>query len=91
MNELLEVLVSRQRFTTIIDSKAMFYLSTLVELLKDKDFKQAFLTMKGTKFLPDNDKGGVIFDTFTSLGLFMRLSLLGQKTSGHIYQEALSN
>lgn len=69
----------------------MFYLSTLVELLKDKNFKEAFLNLKSTKFLPDNAKGGVVFDTFTSLGLFMRLSLLGQKTSGHIYQEALSN
>ncbi len=69
----------------------MFYLSTLIELIRDPQWKNAFLNMKNTKFLPEGAKGGAIFDAFTSFGLFMRLSTLGQRVSGHIYQEALSN
>jgi hypothetical protein len=47
------VLVTRQRFVTIVDSKAMFYLSTLVDFLRDPEFKRTYLTMKNIKFIPD--------------------------------------
>ena len=46
------MLVSRQRFATIIEGKAIFYLTTLIELLKDPEFKRAIVGMKYTKFLP---------------------------------------
>lgn len=75
---------------TIVDSKAVFYLSTLVEFIRDPSFKQAFIKMKNIQFFPQGEKGGSLFDSFTSFGLFMRVSILGQKVSGHIYQEALA-
>jgi hypothetical protein len=31
----MEVLVTRQRFVSIVDSKSIFYLSTLVEFIRD--------------------------------------------------------
>lgn len=68
----------------------MFYLSTLIELLRQPEFKVAFLKMKQPRFLPEGNKGGAAFDCFTCFGLFMRLSILGQRVSGHIYQEALA-
>jgi hypothetical protein len=78
--------VTRQRFATIIEGKAIFYLTTLIELLKDPEFKKAIINLKYTKFLPDNDKGGAFFDGFTAFGLFVRASILGQRVSGHVYQ-----
>ena len=89
--EIMEVLVTRQRFVTILDSKAMFYLTTLIELIRDPEFKRVFIKMRNLKFLPDGEKGGKLFDAFTPFGLFMRMSILGQKVSGHIYQESLVN
>lgn len=45
-----------------------------------------FISLQHTKFLPDGDRGGAVFDGFTAFGLFMRGSILGQRVSGHVYQ-----
>jgi hypothetical protein len=42
--------------------------------------------MRNMKFVPDGNRGGQVIDSFTPFGLFMRMSILGQKVSGHIYQ-----
>ena len=89
-DEFLEILLTRQRFTTIVDGKAMFYLSTLVDLIKDPEYKRRFINLKNIKFLAEGSKGGSHIDTFTSFGFFTRLSILGHKVSRHIYQEALA-
>lgn len=85
------MLVTRQKFMTILEGKAVFYLSTLVDLLRDPEFKRVFVSMKNFRFLlPEKERGGVFIDSMTSFGVFMRLSVLGQKNSGHIYQESLA-
>ena len=71
---------------SIVDSKSVFYLSTLVEFIREAEYKKVFINMRNMKFIPDGGKGGQVMDSFTPFGLFMRMSILGQKVSGHIYQ-----
>ena len=80
--------MTRQRFA-VLGGKAMFGLTTLIELLKDPDYKTAFLKMKGLPFIPE--KGGSAFDSLSCFGVFMRPSILGQNSSGYVYQESLAN
>lgn len=73
------------RFATIIDSKAMFYLTTLNEFLRDRHLKSAFMNMKSLPFIPEG-KLGSHFDSLSCFGVFMRPSILGHNISGYVYQ-----
>ena len=90
-DEFLEILLSRQRLATIVDGKAMFYLSTLVDLIKNPEYKRRFINLKNIRFMIDGPKGGSNIDIFSSFGFFTRLSILGQKVNRHINQEAIAH
>lgn len=48
----LEVLLARQRFQNILDSKAYFYQSLLVDLISIPEFKHKFMHLKNLKWIP---------------------------------------
>ena len=71
-DELLQVLLARQRFLTILDPKAFTYLSLFMNLLSEQTIRDKFMAMK--------EVAGQ-----SPLELFLRLSVLGQKP-GHYHQ-----
>ncbi len=75
----MEVLISRERFQTISESKAFFYLTLLLDLLMIPEFKKRFFRLSKLPFLPaDFDKlKGSMMDTQSPFGLFARISVLG--------------
>ena len=84
---MLNVLLARQRFQTIIEPKSFFYLSLLGDLLGDPAFRMQFMRMEGWKQV-GKEMGkieGVMIDTQTTLGIFMRASVTGQR-AGHYHQ-----
>jgi hypothetical protein len=68
-DELLQALLTRQRFQTILESKSLTYLSLFIELLGENDIRQRFIQLK--------DGAGLI--DFSPFGLFARPSVLGQR------------
>ena len=48
----IEVLLARQRFQTIVGNKVFFYLTVLRTFLENPAFKQRFLSLKHTPFIP---------------------------------------
>jgi len=48
----LEVMIARQRFQTVIDSKGFFYTNLLADLLAQSDFRVKFFQLQSNKFLP---------------------------------------
>lgn len=84
----LEVLCTRQRFQTILESKAFFYLTILLDLLQIPQFKKQFFNMEKMPLLPKTmDKiTGSMIDTQSPLGLFARTSVLGT-SAGLYFQE----
>lgn len=76
-----EVLLARQRFQTIADSKSIFYLSLLNSLLGIETFKNKFITLPRAPFVPEKHGNkavqGNVMDLSTPFGLFARPSLLG--------------
>ena len=47
--EMLNVLLARQRFQSIIEPKSFFYLSLLCDLLSNPEFRGIFMKMQGWK------------------------------------------
>ena len=47
--EMLNVLLARQRFQSIIEPKSFFYLSLLCDLLSNPEFRGIFMRMQGWK------------------------------------------
>lgn len=45
-DELLQVLLARQRFSTILDPKAFTYLSLFMNLLSETEIREKFMAMK---------------------------------------------
>ena len=86
--EMLNVLLARQRFQSILEPKAFFYLSFLCDLLSYAEFRCIFMKMQGWKQVNRlmGKVPGVMIDTQSSLGIFMRSSVLGQNR-GHYHQE----
>ena len=85
----LEVLIARQRFQTIIDNKAFFYLTVLESIMTIPGFKLRFMKLSKMPFLPaplEKIKGSMI-DNQSPLGIFLRLSILGF-TPSFYHQEA---
>lgn len=72
-DEFLQVLLARQRFRTILDQKAFVYLTLFVDLLNEGDIRERFMNIK--------DWGGLIDQS--PFGIFLRLSILGQKTGNY--------
>lgn len=81
LESFIEVLLARQRFQTIADSKVVFYLSLLNSLLTNDRFKAAFVSLPRSPFLPDKRGAktvqGNVMDLSTPFGMFARPSLLG--------------
>lgn len=75
----IEVLIARQRFLTILDSKAFFYITCLENVLTIPEFKEKFLSLNVTKFIPEETlkMPGSKIDRQSPLGLFLRLSVMG--------------
>lgn len=84
----IEVLIARQRFQTILDSRAFFYLTVLDSLMTIPEFKATFLKLPKTPFLPVElaQVQGSMIDTRSPLGIFLRPSILGS-TPGFFHQE----
>ena len=75
----LEALVARERFQTITDSKAFFYLTILESACSNTDIKKIFFKLPKMPFLPmpvDKIKGSML-DTQSPFGVFCRQSILG--------------
>ena len=89
----IEVLIARQRFQTIIDGKAFFYLTVLESIIGIPDFKLRFMKLPKMPFMPatlEKVKGSMI-DRQSPLGIFFRLSVLGFTPSFyHQESEALN-
>lgn len=75
----LEVLCTRQRFQTILESRAFFYLTVLLDLVMIPEFKRKFISMKKLPFIPGpmQKLNGSMMDTQSPFGLFVRTSVLG--------------
>jgi hypothetical protein len=76
----LEVLIARQRFQTIVEGKAYFYVNLLQTLMTNPELKAKFMRMKRAPFLPAKltKIQGSSLDRQSPLGLFLRMSILGQ-------------
>ena len=75
----MHVLIARQRFVNILDHKAYFFLSTLENILNIPDFKLKFISLNNKKFSLEEalKTPGSRIDKQSPLGLFVRLSMLG--------------
>ena len=75
----IEVLTARQRFLTIIDPKAFFYVTCLENVLAIPEFKEKFIYLNNIKYIPEEAVKipGSKLDKQSAMGLFLRLSVLG--------------
>lgn len=93
LENLAEVLLARQRFQTIADTKCLLYNSVLCNLLGVPDFRQKLITLPRTPFIPNKKDSkpvqGNALEMYSPLGLFSRPSLLGSLESTN--QEIIAN
>ena len=73
------MLIVRQRLVNVLDHKAFFFISTLENILSIPEFKHKFISHSNNKLSIEEavKAPGSRIDKKSTLGLFLRLSLLG--------------